>query len=154
VIVNLLVPRLAEPLAETARMLVPVVGFGEKDAVMPGGRPDTERLTLLLNPYRGVTKKYDVCELPWPTSTVPGPESVKLGAWMPKLIVEVAVRVPDVPVTVRELVPTLAELSATNVRLLSPVVGFGEKDAVTPAGRPDIERFTLPVNPYIAFTET
>ena len=61
----------------------------------------------------------------------------------------VAVRLSDVPVIVSVLVPTLAELSAVNVRLLDPVVGFGEKEAVTPAGRPEIERFTLPVNPYI-----
>jgi hypothetical protein len=77
---------------------------------------------------------------------------VKVGAWTPKLIVVVAVRLPDVPVTVSTLVPTLAALSAVNVKLLDPVVGFGEKDTVTPDGKPDMDRFTLPVNPYIWFT--
>jgi hypothetical protein len=40
-----------------------------------------------------------------------------------------------------------AALLAVSVRLLSEVVGFGLKDAVTPLGRPETERFTLPMNP-------
>ena len=43
---------------------------------------------------------------------------------------------------------------AVNVSVLNPLVGFGANDAVTPLGRPDTERFTLPVNPYCGFTET
>ena len=31
--------------------------------------------------------------------------------------------------------------------MLVEVAGFGEKDAVTPLGKPDAERVTLPVNP-------
>lgn len=41
-----------------------------------------------------------------------------------------------------------AELFAVNVSMLLLVVGFAEKDAVTPLGRPAMERFTLPANPY------
>lgn len=59
-----------------------------------------------------------------------------------------ALRLPDVPVTVTVLCPTVAELLAANVSMLLPVVGFGTKDAVTPLGRPDTERLTLPLNPY------
>ena len=51
-------------------------------------------------------------------------------------------------------VPRAAELLAENVSVLNPVVGFGVNDAVTPLGRPDTERFTLPVNPYCGFTAT
>jgi len=35
-----------------------------------------------------------------------------------------------------------------SVNVLSYVVGLGENDAVTPLGKPDTERFTLPANPY------
>jgi len=60
----------------------------------------------------------------------------------------VAVCVPEVPVIVRLYCPRVAVLLATRVRVLFPVVALGEKDAVTPLGRPDIERVTFPVNPY------
>jgi len=61
--------------------------------------------------------------------------------------VVVAIRLPEVPVTVTVCCPVLAELLAVSVSVLFPVVGFGARDAVTPLGRPDTERFTLPVNP-------
>jgi hypothetical protein len=32
-------------------------------------------------------------------------------------------------------------------------MGFGEKDAVTPLGKPDAERLTLPVNPFKGYAE-
>ncbi len=64
----------------------------------------------------------------------------------------VAVCVPDVPVIVSVYCPTAAELVAVSVMVLLLVVGFGEKDAVTPLGRPDTEKFTLPVNPYCGVT--
>ena len=43
---------------------------------------------------------------------------------------------------------------AVSVSMLLEVVGFGVNAAVTPLGRPDTERFTLPANPYWEFTET
>jgi hypothetical protein len=67
--------------------------------------------------------------------------------------VVVLVRLPKVPVTVTVLCPIGAELLAVNVIVLIPVVGLGVKDAVTPVGRPDTERLTLPVNPYSGLTE-
>ena len=70
---------------------------------------------------------------------------------MPRLSVVVAVKFPDVPVTVSVLVPIDAELLAVTVSVLlyaGEDAGFGLNDAVTPAGRPDTERFTVPVNPY------
>ena len=69
-------------------------------------------------------------------------------------MVVVAVRLPDVPVMVNVYCPMLTELSAVSVNRLLPVVGFGEKDAVTPLGRPEIERFTLPENPFAELTLT
>jgi hypothetical protein len=53
--VTVVVPRLAELLAVTVSVLIPVAGFGEKDAVTPVGSPETERLTLPVNPYWGFT---------------------------------------------------------------------------------------------------
>jgi hypothetical protein len=67
-------------------------------------------------------------------------------------MVVVAVRVPDLPVTVKGYCPIATELLDASVKVLLPVVGFGEKDAVTPLGRPETEKVTLPVNPYCGFT--
>jgi len=77
-----------------------------------------------------------------------GPDIVKVGAYTPNVRFVVAVMLPDVPVIVRVYCPSAAVLLATNVNVLFPVVGLGEKEAVTPLGRPETERFTLPVKPY------
>ena len=61
---------------------------------------------------------------------------------------EVSVTLPDVPVMVKLYCPMAVELLTVSVSTLLPVVGFGENDAVTPLGRPETERFTLPENPY------
>ena len=64
------------------------------------------------------------------------------------MTVVVALCVPEVPVTVNVYCPSAAVLLAAKVNVLEPVVGLGENEAVTPAGNPDTERLTLPVNPY------
>ena len=56
------------------------------------------------------------------------------------------------PVIVTVDCPIGAESVAVNVSALFPVAGFGENEPVTPAGRPDTERFTLPLNPYCGNT--
>ena len=56
--------------------------------------------------------------------------------------------VPDVPVTVTVAVPVVAVLLAVNVTTLVAAVGLVPKLAVTPAGNPEAERVTLPVNPF------
>src|SRR5271156_2213017 len=148
VIVSVLVPTVAVLLAVRVSMLVFVVGLGAKLAVTPCGKPDTARFTLPLNPNAGITEKDELPEFPWPRAKMPGPMSVKLGPWMESDKVPVSVRLPEVPVMVSVLVPTLAVLLAVRVSVLVPVVEVGENEAVTPPGRPDTERFTLPVNPY------
>jgi len=60
----------------------------------------------------------------------------------------------DVPVIVTVPEPTVAELSAVNVTIALPVVGFGENEAVTPLGKPVAVKFTLPLNPFSGFTMT
>ena len=77
---------------------------------------------------------------------------MKFGVLMVKEKVAEAVRLPEVPVIVIVEFPGSAEPLTAKVIVLSgvllPVAGFGEKDAVTPLGRPDAARVTLPVNPY------
>jgi len=70
--------------------------------------------------------------------------------------VVVTVRAPDFPVMVTVYCPTAAALLAVSVSVVYPLimVGLGEKDAVTPLGRPVAERVTLPVNPFREFTRT
>ena len=60
----------------------------------------------------------------------------------------VAVRLPEVPVITSVYCPSAAVLLAVNVSVLDPVVGLGENEAVTPLGRPETAKFTLPVKPY------
>jgi hypothetical protein len=56
VMVSVYCPRLALLLAVKVSMLLPVVGFGLKDAVTPLGRPEVRaRFTLPLNPFWGFT---------------------------------------------------------------------------------------------------
>jgi hypothetical protein len=81
-------------------------------------------------------------------------ESVKLGTKTPKVRVADAFREPDVPVIVTVYCPVVAVLPAVKVRVLIPVVGLGVKVAVTPLGKPDAARVTLPLNPYMGLTKT
>lgn len=58
----------------------------------------------------------------------------------------------EVPVTVTFTVPSAAPPVAVNVKVLVLVVLAGLKDAVTPLGRLDAVRFTLPEKPLCAVT--
>ena len=64
----------------------------------------------------------------------------------------VLVRLPDVPVTVTMTAPIAAVLLAVSVNVLVPAVPLGLNDAVTPLGRPDAERPTLPLKPFCGVT--
>jgi hypothetical protein len=64
-----------------------------------------------------------------------------------------AVNVPEVPVIVTLAAPVVAELLAVSVSTLLPVVGSVPNAAVTPLGRPDAVRVTLPVNVPTSVTE-
>jgi hypothetical protein len=61
-------------------------------------------------------------------------------------------RSPEVPVTVTVAVPMVAEAPAVNVTTLEPVAGLVANTAVTPLGRPEAARVTLPVNPFAGVT--
>jgi hypothetical protein len=64
-----------------------------------------------------------------------------------KTMVVLAVSLPEVPVMVTVVLPRVAEPLAFSVSTLVPVVGLVPNDAVTPLGRPEAARVTLPVNP-------
>jgi hypothetical protein len=51
-------------------------------------------------------------------------------------------------------VPVLAAALAVNVNVLDDVAGFGLNAAVTPLGRPDAARLTLPLNPFAGLIVT
>ena len=55
---------------------------------------------------------------------------------------------PEVPVIVTVDIPVVAVALAMSVKILVPVVGFVPNDAVTPLGRPDAAKVTLPVKPF------
>jgi hypothetical protein len=57
-----------------------------------------------------------------------------------------------VPVTVTENVPVIAVLLAVRVRVLEPTAGFRLNPAVTPVGRPEADKLTLPVKPFCGVT--
>ena len=53
--VKITVPIAAVPLAVSVNLLLPVAGFGLKDAVTPLGNAELLRLTLPLNEFTGFT---------------------------------------------------------------------------------------------------
>jgi hypothetical protein len=60
----------------------------------------------------------------------------------------VFVKLPDEPVIVTPMVPVVAAPVADRIKRLLFVAGFVPKLALTPLGRPDTVKFTLPVNPF------
>jgi hypothetical protein len=55
VTVTVTVPIVAVPLAVNVSVLEAIAGFGLNDAVTPLGRPEADKLTLLLKPFCGIT---------------------------------------------------------------------------------------------------
>jgi hypothetical protein len=154
VMMTVAAPVVAVLLAVSVSTLLPVVGFVPNAAVTPLGRPDAARVTLPVNPPTSVTVIVSVALLPRVTDKV-GAEgaSVKLAAGLTVSAMEVvAVRVPDVPVMVTVAAPVVAVLLAVSVSTLLPVVGFAPNAAVTPLGRPDAARVTLPLNGLTSVT--
>ena len=75
-------------------------------------------------------------------------EAERLKLCTERLSVVVFVRVPDVPVIVTVTVPVAAVALAVRVSVLLLVAGLGLNAAVTPLGKPDAERVTLPLKPF------
>src|SRR4029077_8298890 len=66
--------------------------------------------------------------------------------------VVVLVKLPEVPVMVTVAGPIVAPLPAARVKVLvlvlEPVVLVGLKEAVTPLGRPEANKLTVPLKPF------
>jgi hypothetical protein len=62
--------------------------------------------------------------------------------------VVVWLRLPEVPVIVTVDVPVTAVALAVSVKELVIVAEAGLKDAVTPLGKPDADKLTLPLKPF------
>lgn len=67
-------------------------------------------------------------------------------------IVVVLVSVPEVPVIVTVAVPVVAVLVAASVKVLVLVVLAGLNEGVTPLGRPEADKATLPLKPFCGVT--
>ena len=149
-------PVAAVPLAVNVNVLVVAVLEGLKLAVTPPARPEAERLTLPLKPFAGVTVIVEVTLFPRLTAKLAGEaerlKSGTTGALTVRVNVVVRVRVPEAPLTVSGKVPVAAALPTVSVSVLAEVALAGLKFAVTPEGKPEIDRFTVPLKPLTGFT--
>jgi len=162
VIVTVAAPTVAEDDAVSVSVEVAlpfaggVTGLVENDAVTPLGNPLALRVVAELKPPLLVMVIVLVPLLPCATVTEVGDAlRLKFGEAAEFTVSEtvvVAVMVPDVPVMVTVAGPVVAVLLAVSVSVLVEVVGFVPKVAVTPLGRPDAARVTLPENPPTSVT--
>ena len=151
---TLKVPVVAELLTVSVNVLALVELLGLNDAVTPIGRLDAEKVTLPMKPRTGLMVIVDVPVLPRATLRLLGDaERLKFGpGFTVRAIVVVCVKLPDVPVIVTVALPVVAVLLAVNVSVLVLVVLLGLNDAVTPLGRPEADRPTLPPKPFCGLT--
>jgi len=151
VMVTVEVPVVAVELAVNVTTLVDVVGLVPKLAVTPLGRPEADKVTLPVNPPEAVSVMVLLPLVPCFTVRLEGEaESEKLGVAVAFTVSEtevVCVSVPLMPVMVTLDVPVVAVELAVKVTTLVEVVGFVPKLAVTPEGKPEADKVTLPVKP-------
>lgn len=160
VTVTVNVPVDAEELAASVRVLEVAVALGLKEAVTPFGRPEAERVGLQANPFCGVIEivlvPLEPCVIARllgdaeieKLAELEGPVHGDVPALTVRLIVVVCVKLPAVPVTVTVAVPVAALEVAVSVKVVELVAGFGLNEAVTPLGKPEPDRDTLPLKPF------
>jgi hypothetical protein len=148
------VPRVALELA--VNVTVPLLpGFALHAADTPLGSPDTVRPTLPVNPPTLNTATVLSPEPPWAMFKLLGDaERMKLGGseTTRSNVVLAAGNPGELPPMVTVVVPRAAVGLAVNVSTLVPVVGLAPNDAVTPTGRFERARVTLPLNPPTSVT--
>jgi len=156
VIVTVTMPVVAVVLAVSVKALVEVAGFGLNDAVTPLGRPEADKLTLLLKLFWGVRVMVLEPVAPCVIVTLLGDaESVKSGmktGFTVSATVVLFDKLPEVPVMMTLTVPVVAVLLAVRAKELVFVVLVGLKEAVTPVGRPEADKLTLPLKPFCGVT--
>jgi hypothetical protein len=153
VTVTMTVPVAAVLLAVKVNVLEVVVLLvlaGLNTAVTPAGNPEADKLTLALKPFCGVTVMVLVPLAPCRIVKLAGDaESAKFPCGLTvREIVVLLVKLPDEPVTVTVMVPTVAAPLADRVRRLVEVAGFAPKVAVIPLGKAEAVKFTVPLNPF------
>jgi hypothetical protein len=148
-------PLIAVLLAAKVKVLVPVVVDGVKKAFTPVGKPEAVKLTLPLKPFRGVIVMVLEPLEPCARLMLLGEAaSAKLGgAFTVRVSAIELVRLPELPVMVTLIVPVVAVLLAESVKVLVVKALPGLKVAVTPAGRPDADKATVPLKPPNGVTE-
>ena len=152
--VTVAVPVVAVLPAVSVKVLEVVAILGLKMAVTPLGRPEADRVTPPLKPFWGVMVTVLERLVPCVMFKLAGDaDRLKFGAVVTVSAIVVAlVKVPDVPEIVTVAVPVVAVLLAVRVKVLVVVAGFVLNDAVTPLGRPDVDRVTPPLKPFRALT--
>jgi hypothetical protein len=149
--VTVVVPTAAADVALNVATLVLPVEAGLNDAVTPAGRPGVVNATLPVKPFFGTIVIVIGPLAPCTTLSV-GADAViekAAGAATVKAMVTVALRLPDLPVTVTVAVPMAAPALATKLNVLVVAVLAGLNDALTPLGKPEIVRLTVPLNPLV-----
>ena len=148
------VPVAAFLVADNVSVLTPVVLLGLKDAVTPRGSADADKVTLPLKPFCGVMVMVEVIlPLRARLNEFGDAEIAKFGGATTVSVTAVLCdNVRDLLVTVMVNVPSAAVPLAVSVSVLELVVLAGLNDAVTPLGKPDAEKLTLPLNPFNGLT--
>jgi hypothetical protein len=153
------VPVAAVEATVKVRREVPVpgeaMGLVPKPAVTPVGRPLADKVIAELKPFTAAVVIVDVPALPCTTETEVGEgEMVKLGAVTVRLTVVEFTVLPAVPVTVIGYVPVAVDAATVRVRSEVPVPGEGTglvaKPAVTPVGRPLVDKVIAELKPFTA----
>jgi len=160
VTVELPVVAVAEAVSVSVEVALPlaggVTGLVENAAVTPLGSPVALSVVAELKLFWLVMVMVLVPFLPCTMLSEVGEAlMVKLGeaaAFTVSARVVVATRLPEVPVMVTVAVPVVAVELAVKLSVLVEEVGFGLNDAVTPLGKPDAARVTLPLNPPTSVT--
>ena len=155
VIVTVDVPSVAVALAARVKVLVLVAGLELKLAVTPLGNPEADKMTLPLKPFDGLIVIALVSLVPCTSVKLLGlAESAKVGDGLTVNAIEVvSLRLPDVPVTVTVAAPVVAVALAVRVNNVEELLGFGLNAAVTPAGKPEAEKLTVPLKPFAGVIE-
>ena len=152
--VTVTLPVVAVPPAVSVKVLVPVVLPGLKAGVTPLGKPEADKLTLPLKPLSGFTVIVLVPLEPCVMVRLLGEaERVKFGGGFTvrESVVELD-RFPDEPEMVTVAAPVAAVPLAVSVRVPAPVVLVGLNEAVTPLGKPEADKLTLPLKPPCGLT--
>ena len=153
VIATVEAPIVAELDAVSVRVLVELA-TALKLAATPLGRPEAESVTFPAKPFCGVMAMLLVTDFPRARLRLAGVGD-KVNDGVPAMVSairSVLDRLPEVPVIVRVDVDPAAELLATTVRMLEVAALAGLNDAVTPAGNPEMLRFTAPLKPCCGLT--